>query len=274
MNWQGIWTIARKDLLLVRRSPPMFYPLVVLSTLILLVLPLIVTVLASSESAAESVMRQWDVLSRNIPDGVTALSIDVGTEQQRLVILGNVYLLAPFYLLVPLLVATVIAADTFAGEKERRTLEALLYAPLTDREILAGKLLAAWLPAILVGVGGFLVYTVVLNLTAWPIFGTIFFPTSMWLLLVFWLGPAISGLGLGTMVLVSARVRSMQEATQLGGGIVLPVILLIAGQMTGVLYFSNLLVLVLGGVIWLVNIVLLARVMSRFQRERLLLSDK
>ena len=43
--------------------------------------------------------------------------------------LVNGYLLAPLFLIVPLMVSAVLAADAFAGEKERRTLEALLHLP-------------------------------------------------------------------------------------------------------------------------------------------------
>ena len=43
--------------------------------------------------------------------------------------LVNGYLLAPLFLIVPLMVSAVLAADAFAGEKERRTLESLLHLP-------------------------------------------------------------------------------------------------------------------------------------------------
>ena len=44
--------------------------------------------------------------------------------------LVNGYLLAPLFLIVPLMVSAVLAADAFAGEKERKTLERLLHLPL------------------------------------------------------------------------------------------------------------------------------------------------
>ena len=43
--------------------------------------------------------------------------------------LVNGYLLAPLFLIVPLMVSAVLAADAFAGEKERKTLESLLHLP-------------------------------------------------------------------------------------------------------------------------------------------------
>jgi ABC-2 type transport system permease protein len=85
--------------------------------------------------------------------------------------------IAPLYLLVPLVVATVIAADSFAGERERGTLEALLHTPTTDRELLTGKFLAAWLPAVTVAWAGFAVYSVLANVLMWPARERIFFPS-------------------------------------------------------------------------------------------------
>ena len=46
--------------------------------------------------------------------------------------LVNGYLLAPLFLIVPLMVSAVLAADAFAGEKERRTMESLLHLPVRN----------------------------------------------------------------------------------------------------------------------------------------------
>jgi ABC-2 type transport system permease protein len=271
MSWRGIWAIARKDMLIVRRSRPMFYPLIAISILLLIFLPLSVTMVAMHTGAAPGVMEQWDILSQRFP-GDVAIVVDSGfTDAQQMVLLINVYLLAPFYLLIPLLLAMVIAADTFAGEKERRTLEALLYTPMTDLQLLVGKLLASWIPAVVVSIIGVVLYGVILNITAWPLMGEIFFPTPLWIVLVTWLGPAVAGLGLGAMVLVSSRVETLQEATQLGGGVVLPFVLLIVGQATGVLYLSTLLVIILGAGLWMINALILLLAVRTFRRETLLL---
>ena len=53
------------------------------------------------------------------------------------------------------MVSAVLAADAFAGEKERRTLEGLLHLPISDRDLFLAKLLAAFLPAIAVSWVGF-----------------------------------------------------------------------------------------------------------------------
>src|SRR5690606_16359847 len=121
------------------------------------------------------------------------------------------------FLIVPLMVSAVIAADAFAGEKERRTLESMLNLPVSDRDLFIAKTLGAFLPAVAISWIGFLCYAVIANSLAWPITERIFIPTQLWLVMIFWVGPAVATLGLGVMVRVSARARTTQEATQLGG---------------------------------------------------------
>jgi ABC-2 type transport system permease protein len=47
------------------------------------------------------------------------------------------------WLVIPMMLAVTIVANTFAGERERHTLETLLASRLSDRAILLGKLSAA-----------------------------------------------------------------------------------------------------------------------------------
>ena len=188
---------------------------------------------------------------------------------QQVVVLALVYMLAPMYLIVPMMVASVIAADSFAGEKERKTLEALLYTPTTDRELLVGKLLAAWLPAVAVALVGFVAYSVVANLAAWPIMGQLFLPNLMWFVLALWVAPAVAGLGLVVTVLISARAEGFQDAYQLGAVLVLPLIMLVVGQGMGVIYFSLGLVILLGLILWLLDLGLLWWGSRTFRRAEL-----
>jgi ABC-type Na+ efflux pump permease subunit len=174
------------------------------------------------------------------------------------------------FLIIPLMVASTIAADSFAGERERRTLEALLYSPTTDRELLVAKLLSSWLAAIGVALAGFLLYAVMANAAAWGTLGRVFFPNLMWIVMVIWVVPAAAGLGLATMVLVSARAQGFQEAYQMGGMVVIPVLLLVFGQISGVMYFNIWVVLLLGLVLWGVDIALITFGSRTFRRGQLI----
>ena len=131
-------------------------------------------------------------------------------------------------------------------------------------------MLSAWLPALAVAWAGFIVYALVANLAAWPVMGEVFFPNVMWIVLVLWVAPAVAGLGLGVMVLVSMRAEGFQDAYQLGSVVVLPVVLLLIGQATGVMYFSVGLVALLGLVVWIIDGLLFWYGSLSFRRSQLI----
>jgi ABC-2 type transport system permease protein len=56
---------------------------------------------------------------------------------------SNPAALAMIYFVFPCMVAASVAADAFAGERERKTLETLLATPLRDADILVGKVTGA-----------------------------------------------------------------------------------------------------------------------------------
>jgi ABC-type Na+ efflux pump permease subunit len=184
-------------------------------------------------------------------------------------VLVNGYLLAPLFLIVPLMVSSVLAADAFAGEKERRTLEGLLHLPIAARDLFVAKLLGAFLPAVAVSWVGFVAFAFVANGIAWPVLHRVFVPTSLWLVMIFWVAPAVAALGLAVMVRVSARARTAQEANQLGGAVVLPLIFLAVGQSSGLLLLSVPLGIAIGAALWAVAVALAGRGAARFTRDAL-----
>ena len=183
--------------------------------------------------------------------------------------LVNGYLLAPLFLIVPLMVSAVLAADAFAGEKERKTLESLLHSSISERDLFVAKFLSAFVPAVAVSWIGFLAFAIVTNTIAWPVMGRIFVPTKLWGVMIVWVAPAVATLGLAVMVRVSARTGTAQEANQLGGAVILPLIFLAVGQSTGLLLVDWPVALAIGAVIWVVALALLRGGIKRFTRDRL-----
>ncbi|MCK4978184.1 MAG: hypothetical protein KAS36_14715 [Anaerolineales bacterium] len=108
------------------------------------------------------------------------------------------------------------------------------------------------------------------NAAAWPTMKMIFFPNWMWIVLVLWVSPAAAGLGLGTMVLVSGRAQGFQDAYQTGGVIVIPVLLLMFGQLSGAMYFSIWVVFSIGLILWAIDIALIWFGSRIFRRGRLI----
>jgi ABC-type Na+ efflux pump permease subunit len=273
MNWRAIRAIIYKDLLVVSRSRNTMLTFIFLPLIFLVIVPVGVILLASNPDAVSEFTSEADDMElffTYMPESIKGEIEAFATDSQRAIVIIALYFFAPLFLILPLLLSSMIAADSLAGEKDRKTLEALIYTPTTDAEIYTAKLLSAWIPALLVTLIGFVVYGVVVNIVAWPVIGRIFFPNATWIVLVLWLAPAAAGLGLSASVLVSSRVSTAQEAYQLGGLTVLPVVALVIGQLAGVVYLSVGFILAIGLILWLIDLVLLGFGARIFRRGELL----
>jgi ABC-type Na+ efflux pump permease subunit len=261
--------IIRKDIRIVMRSKGVMVPLIVVPLIFFILIPLLVSFAPSLIYMPGLSLTEFDTFLQRMPAGLQS-TIEPYADEQKIIVMMVVYFFAPMFLIMPLMVSSVIAADSFAGEKERKTIEALLYTPTTDGELFLSKVLSAWLPALVVSVVGFVIYGVTANAAGWRTMQGLFFPNWMWVVMVLWVAPATAALGLGTMVLVSSRVESFQEANQLGGIVVLPILALVIGQASGVMYFSTNMVILLGAVLWVVDAILLWFGIKVFERERMI----
>lgn len=268
MNWRVIRTLVLRDLRLVTRSKAMMLPMLIVPLILVVAIPAGVGFFAPQMAAAGEVQDLAQFLEM-MPDAMRERF--AGYDEAQIIVVAFLeHLFAPMFLIIPLMVASTIAAGSFVGEKERRTLEALLYTPTTDTELFLGKLLASWIPALLVGLGAFVLYGLVVNISAWHVMGGVFFPNAMWVALVLWLAPAAAGLGLGAIILISSKVSTFQDAYQLGAMVVIPVLLLVFGQIAGVLYLNVLAVLLLGLFLWLIDAVIVWFGVRTFKRNEII----
>ena len=269
MNTRAIFAIVHKDLKVALQNKGVVLPIVILPLILFVIIPWVIVYVSSLTEVSGTSMSNLDEMLARMPSGLLN-ELSRYTQGQQLIVFSLVYMLAPMFLIMPMMVSSVLAADSFAGEKERKTLEALLYTPTTDHELFVAKLLGAWTAAVTVAFLSFVVYAVMVNAAGWQSIGHIFFPNWMWVALVFWVTPAVAGLGLVVMVFVSARAQGFQDAYQTGGLVVLPVIALMVGQISGVLYFSLGVVMFVGLVIWLLDVVLLRFASQSFRRGELI----
>ena len=234
MNTRAMFAIIRKDVKVAVQNKGVVIPLIALPLILFVIFPWVMAYVPSwDNSGGASFSNMGDMLGQ-MPDALLT-ELSGYTSDQQVIVFMLVYMLAPMFLILPLMVSSVLAADSFAGEKERKTLEALLYTPTTDRELFIAKLMGAWMAAIVLAILSFIVYAVMVNAAAWHSVQHLFFPNWMWIALVFWVSPAVAGLGLIVMVFVSARAQGFQDAYQTGGMVVLPVLFLMAGQISGVI---------------------------------------
>lgn len=266
MNMRAIQALMRKDLKVVVQNKGVVLPIVLLPLILFIVIPALVLFIPSSMASTNQDMTE---LLNLVAPGMREQLVGL-TPDQAGVVFFLVYMMAPLFLIVPLMVSNVIAADSFVGERERKTLEALLYTPTTDGELLTGKILSALAPALIVSWIGYLIYTVTADLATAQIMGRALFPNPLWNVIAFWVAPAAAGLGLTSMMLVSVRAKTFQDAYQTGSLVVLPIVLLLIGQITGILYFNIWLALALGLVLWIIDAVLLFYGRQTFHRSELI----
>lgn len=273
MNVRAVRAIVRKDLRMVLRSKAVLAPVFVLPAFLLIALPIVIGVLGWLMQAKGVVLNpassSYAELVKLVPASLRE-GVDPNKPGRLFVewVLSHLY--APLFLLVPIVVANAVAADSFAGDKERRTLEALLHTPVGNRDLFLAKLLPAWLMALGLDAASFVVYTVVADASAWPVAHRLILPSPTWFALAFWAGPAVAALALGATVLISSRVRGFQEAHQLASLLVLPLTAPIVGQVFGAMAFSTGVVLLVGACVWALAAVVLWIGMQTFRRDRFL----
>ena len=276
MNWRAVRAIARKDLYEVRHNRMVWMPMIVLPVVFCLVLPLVMILVAQAAGQdAPDALLDPDLaqMLANLPQSVKAELEDLnGNQQMIMLILG--FLFAPLFLILPIMTASTIGTNSFVGEKERKTIESLLYTPATDRELFIGKMLAAIVPALVITWLSFILYTLILNVAGAPVMGRVWFPTSAWYPLILWVTPAVAAMGVLGAVLVSARASTFMEAYQTTGVLVVPLLLLVFGQVFGLISLSVELALVIGLLVWLVDLALLWASQRLFSRYRLFESGR
>lgn len=107
--------------------------------------------------------------------------------------------IVPFILLLPFFMASNLVTDSIVGEKERKTFEVLLMAPLSSSTVVMGKII----PILSFSLLQSLAWILLLDLLQVPIFNTI-----LMLLILFFLGLGFIGVG----ILISILVDSTKEA--------------------------------------------------------------
>jgi ABC-type Na+ efflux pump permease subunit len=264
VDWVAIRTIVGRDIRAVRRSKAITLPMVFVPVVLLVLLPFGLGVIARNAPTDQVQNVLSSSLVRGLADPILALP-----EKERLVVLVLGYLLSPLLLVIPLMVSAVLAADAFAGEKERRTLEVVLHLPISDRDLFVAKVLTALLPAIVITWIGAAIYALICNLVAWPATHRPFLPFSQFLVMIVWIAPAVALLALGLLVIVSSRARTTQEANQLGGAVILPLIFVAAAQASTLMLLPVAGVVAVGALVWVVALALVWVNSRRFTRDRL-----
>jgi ABC-2 type transport system permease protein len=174
-----------------------------------------------------------------------------------------------FFLLMPAYIPLSIATFSIIGEKQARSLEPVLAAPIRTSELLAGKAIAALVPGVLAGWATYVVFVLLASLVyGTALFGVVTDPS--WLAGVFLLGPSVGLSSVVAGVIVSARVNDARVAQQIGGVIIVPIVGLVLVQATGTLLVGPLGYALVAVVILGISLVGLRIGVKLFDREAIL----
>lgn len=221
----------RKDWREIRRNWQVILPIIIMPIAVAVVLPSFILLIpgGNQDSSTEGVA----ALLASLPPEVRAELTGLG-PQEIIRYMLTVYLLAPMFLLIPLLASTVIAADSFAGEKERRTIEALLAIPVSDGELFLGKVLVSFIPSMAVTWTSFAIYATVVDAFTFSTFGgRLILPNLVWMFFIFGLAPLVALTSIGLTVTISSRVKGFREAQQISTILLVPIMGLFFAQFAG-----------------------------------------
>jgi ABC-2 type transport system permease protein len=188
--------------------------------------------------------------------------------EQVLPMMFNMVLM--IFIIVPATLPTIIATYSIVGEKNNRSLEPLLATPTTDGELLAGKIFSAFIPSMGSTLLAFTLGVVLLDVVLIPKVGYPLLPNLTWILSILLLAPTACLMSVLACVLVSSKVSDVRAAQQLGGFIVMPVVVLMLGVISGFIFLSPVMIFVFAGLYGILDLGLFYFARAVFNRETIL----
>jgi ABC-2 type transport system permease protein len=278
LNKNIILTIAVKDMKAVFSSKKVWVPMIIVALIICIAVP----------SCIAFFGLQFDLIgtsTQEIEKPINAFIKDFPNEEMRntlaafptltykFVYFFLTFMMIPFFLMVAIINSMVTSSNSFVGEKERNTLETLLFAPISIKDLFLGKVLASLIPTLGISFAAFIVSFIVVNLITYPYFEVILYFNSTWMILMFWVIPILVLFNIILNVLISAKVKTFQEAQQFGGLLVLPIVGIIISQASGMFFLSPLTLFLIGVVLLIANLALL-KLVTKFNNRNALFQSQ
>jgi len=208
-------------------------------------------------------MMQVAQLIRMMPD-FAALTPEEGMTRY---LLRN---LAALFLLMPVALSSTSAAFSIVGEKQQRTLEPILATPITDRQFLLGKLIAAAAPTVVMTWVTALVTIAAVDIATSGRYATALLPDRFWALGILALAPLLATAVVLVTMRFSAKATDPQATVQATALAIIPGFLILIAVFGKLLttYFTALGIACL--VMALIDVVLFRGNTRTFRREEIL----
>ena len=245
--------VLRKELLELRRSPVLLLSMASLpATVVIVPVALLAWLVhAAPEQALAFVTDIYGVHSDGPMAGVAA-------------VLARNWL--PMFLVLPIFLPILLAAQSIGGERERRTLEPLLATPVSTLSIILGKSIAALVPALIITWLAAALFCLGMDLVV----GRFLLPDEAWLFGTLVLSPLLALFGNAMAVVVSSRVLDPRAAQNLAATTVLPLLGLLVVQLAGRIALGPRFYVVLALGVAAADVALVFIAVRLFDRERLL----
>jgi ABC-2 type transport system permease protein len=179
-----------------------------------------------------------------------------------------------FFLILPGVIPTLIAAYSIIGEKKTKSLEPLLATPITTLELFFGKIMAAVIPTVGATWGAFAIFCIIVDVGTYDLFGYMVMPDITWLLAIFIVAPLFAIMSVIASTIVSSRMRDIRSAEQVSAFFIIPVMILFIGPITGMFIIDALMILLLALLFVAIDILLLFIGVGLFDRENILIKWK
>jgi ABC-2 type transport system permease protein len=251
-EWQFLFTDINTTLLVT------LLPLLIIGQLIFYVW---LAVNFASESAlnVEIIQNAMANLQRATP---IVASLSRGEQFQVLLLSQFTF----FMLLIPVMISVSVATFSIVDEKLSGSLEALLATPVKTWELLLGKALAGAIPSLIVTWICSGIFLLVVIAMGWGYLLNMVL-TPVWFISLFLFTPAITILSFLLGVIGSSKAKDAKGAQNLVALVVVPLLILIVVQITGIVWFTAISALVLALGIFMVDFIILRIAVRLFQRE-------
>jgi ABC-2 type transport system permease protein len=239
MDVQSSWAVTRKDFSVFRRKRYVLYSLFAVPLIVSILLPVVLHFLITSKGYP--------------PAGVE-------------IFLGA---FSFFWVIIAAGIPVSLASYSIVGEKVEKSLEPLLATPMTDGEILLGKSLAAFLPALASTYAGAIIYMVLADLVTYDRLGYLFFPnwTMGAILLIATLACLLS---VEANIIFSSRINDIRASQQLGFLVILPFAAVYVLSELNIVSYNDTNLLIISAVTIVADVILFYLTKAVFRREEIL----
>jgi ABC-2 type transport system permease protein len=239
MRLSKAWIVASKDFKTFTKKKTVLYSIIYFEGIISIALPFVVRFIANKPDTTQL-----------LPAFINAFSF--------------------WYVIGATFLPVGVASYSLIGEKLQKSLEPLLATPTTDEEILLGKTLAAFIPAVGVNFIGAALFCVLVDVFTRSTLGYLYYPNGDIFIIVFLLAPLACILAVGYNILISSRVNDARTAYQLGVLIILPLAAIYVLSEIQILTLSTTTFLIIAAVLAIIDVIVFFLARATFQRDEIL----